>query len=164
MKRLLIILPCFLLVTTCKKYDHDERRYLKTACGRIARTWELYRITDGIRDYQDSVIYFTQPENDWIKTQEQSFTYGGLLMEFDRSDNLLCLETGITGAVKILNRPFSSGTYELRNKRSRFSFDVRPHEKTPVRYFQDTYRIYKLTKDELIFGNEPKVVYFRAAR
>jgi hypothetical protein len=116
-----------------------------------------------VASQNDGLIFFKIPDNNWAEKAEQSFTYNGLIMELERSRNLLCLETGIVGSVKILNRPFSSGYYELKYKRTRIKFDVRPHEKTPSRYFIDDYTIYKMTSDELIFGRGKARAYFRVS-
>jgi len=151
----LIFFIAVILISGCKKYEQDEKRYYKTPCGRIAKKWELYKITDKDgRDITDSLIYYKIPDNKWALIPEQSFTYRNLMLEFDRSKNKLCLETGIRGNVTILNKPFSSGYYEIKFKRTKFKFDLRPHENTPTRYFIDDYTIYKMTSDELIFGQE----------
>lgn len=130
----------------------------------MAKTWRLYKITNRSgRDYADSVIYYKITDNNWAVDSSQSFTYKGMLMEFDRSKNNLCIETGIRGTLKVLNKPFSSGYYEVKFKRTTLKFDVRPHENTPTRYFSDDHTIFKMTSDELIFGRGQARAYFRVA-
>lgn len=152
------------LIFACKKYELDDHRYLKTPCGRVAKQWELYKITDRYgNEYQDSVIYFKIPDNGWALVPEQSFTYRGLIIEFERSTNWWCTETGIRADAKITNKPFGSGYYELKFKRTMFKLDLSPHKNTPTRYFIDDYTIYKMTSSELIFGRGNARAYFRVA-
>ncbi len=164
-----IILISFAVILTfnnCKKYEQDDKRYYKTPCGRVAKKWQLYKIVDkNGRDYTDSVIYYKTPDNGWAFVPEQSYTYGGMIIEFERSKNKLCLETGIRGSVAVLNKPFNKGYYELKFKRTKFKFDIEPHTNSPARYFFDDYTIYKMTSDELIFGQEWNEMraYFRVA-
>jgi hypothetical protein len=163
-KALLLFSALILLFNSCKKFEDDDRRYLKTPCGRVAKKWELYKITNRSgRDYADSVIYYKITDNNFAENPDQSFTYKGMLLEFDRSTNKLCLETGIRGSLNILNKPFSYGYYEIKFKRTAFKFDVRPHANTPTRYFMDDYTIFKMTSDELIFGRDKARVYFKVA-
>ncbi|MDF2449628.1 MAG: hypothetical protein K0R26_2132 [Bacteroidota bacterium] len=162
----ILFLSALVTYSGCKKYDQDDKRYYKTPCGRVAKKWQLYKITDkNGRDITDSLIYFKTPENGWAFVPGQSYTYGGMIIEFERSDNKLCLETGIRGNVKVLNKPFYKGYYELKFKRTKFKFDIEPHTNSPSRYFFDDYTIYKMTSDELIFGqnwNEMRA-YFKVA-
>lgn len=161
---LLLTFITIIIFSSCKKYEEDDKRYYKTPCGRVAKKWQLYKITDqNGKDYTDSLIYFKIPDNNWATKSEQSFTYNGLILEFERSKNKLCLETGIRGKATVLNKPFSSGYYEIKFKRTMFKFDLRPHENTPTRYFIDDYTIFKMTKDELIFGRGQARAYFRVA-
>ena len=164
LKTLLIASSILFVVSSCKKYEEDEKTYYKTPCGRVVKKWKLYKITDkNGNDYKDSLFYFRIPDNGWALKPEQSFTYNGLILELERSNNKMCLETGIRGNATILNQPFSSGYYELIYKRKMFKFDVRPHEKTPTRYFINDYKIYKMTSTELIFGRSQEKVYFKVA-
>ena len=163
-KILIVILTILLVFNNCKKYEEDDKRYYKTPCGRVAKKWQLYKIVDrNGKDYTDSLFYFQIPDNKWALKPEQSFTYNGLILEFERSNNKLCIETGIRGKATILNKPFSSGYYEIKFKRTKFKFDLRPHENTPTRYFIDDYTIFKMTSDELIFGREQARAYFKVA-
>jgi hypothetical protein len=162
----LISIAIILTLICCKKYEQDDRRYYRTPCGRIAKKWKLYKIVDkNGRDYTDSVIYFKIPDNGWALLPEQSYTFGGMIIEFDRSKNKLCLETGIRGSVKVLNKPFNTGHYEIKFKRTKFKFDIEPHAKSPDKYFFDDYTIFKMTSDELIFGQEGNEMraYFKVA-
>ncbi len=163
-KTLIVISTILLFFNNCKKYEDDDKRYYKTPCGRVAKKWQLYKIVDrNGKDYTDSLFYFQIPDNNWALKPEQSFTYNGLILEFERSNNKRCIETGIRGEATILNKPFSSGYYEIKFKRTKFKFDLRPHEKTPTRYFIDDYTIFKMTTDELIFGRGQARAYFRVA-
>ncbi len=150
----------------CKKYEQDDKRYYKTPCGRVAKKWQLYKITDkNGKDFTYSVIYFKTPDNGWALVPEQSYTYAGMIIEFERSNNNLCLETGIRGNLKVLNKPFNKGYYEIKFKKTKFKFDIEPGVNSPSRYFVDDYTIYKMTSDELIFGqdwNEMRA-YFKVA-
>lgn len=161
-----ILFALIFSLNSCKKYEQDDKRYYKTPCGRVAKKWELYKIVDkNGRDYTDSVIYFKTPDNGWAFVPEQSYTYAGMIIEFERSKNQICLETGIRGSVKVLNKPFNKGYYEIKFKRTKFKFDIEPHTNSPARYFFDDYTIYKMTSDELIFGQEWNQMraYFRVA-
>lgn len=163
-KILLFVSTIILIFNCCKKYEEDDKRYYKTPCGRVAKKWQLYKITDiNGKDYTDSLFNFKIPDNNWAVTPEQTFTYNGLILEFERSNNKLCIETGIRGKVTIPNKPFSSGYYEIKFKRTKFKFDLRPHENTPTRYFIDDYTIYKMTSDELIFGRGLAKAFFKVA-
>ena len=108
-------------------------------------------------------FFFKIPDNNWALKPEQSFTYNGLILEFERSNNKLCIETGIRGKATILNKPFSYGYYEIKFKRTMFKFDLRPHENTPTCFFINDYKIYKMTSDELIFGRGQERAYFKVA-
>jgi len=159
-----LFLAIILICNGCKKYDDDDRRYFKTPCGRIAKKWQLYKITDKKgRDFTDSLIYFKIPDNNWALIPEQSFTYSGLILELERSNNKLCIETDIIGSATVLNKPFSSGYYALRVRRTILILDLRPHEHTPTRYFINDYTINKMTSDELVFGNGLVKAYFKVA-
>ncbi len=162
---ILFFLTSMLMCTACKKYDLDDKRYYKTPCGRVAKRWQLYKIVDKDgRDFTDSVIYYKTPDNGWAFVPEQSYTYGGMIIEFERSKNMLCLETGIRGNVTVTNKPFNKGYYELKFKRTMFKFDIEPGTNSPNRYFFDDYTIYKMTSDELIFGRGDKMrAYFKVA-
>ena len=160
--KLLFILGALAMISACKKYELDDRRYFRSPCGRVAKRWQLYKITDQKgKEYQDSVFYYKIPDNGWAIVPEQSYTYNGMILELGRSANVFCLETGIGGDAKIINKPFSSGYYEIKFKRTMFKFDLRPHENTPSRYFLHDYTIFKMTSDELIFGRGNARAYFR---
>jgi hypothetical protein len=163
---ILILFAVILTCNSCKKYEQDGERYFKTPCGRVAKKWQLYKIVDkNGRDYTDSVIYFTTSDNGWAFVPEQSYTYGGMIIEFERSKNKLCLETEIRGNATVFNKPFNKGYYEIRRKRTEFKFDIEPHTNSSARYFFGDYKIFKMTSDELIFGqdwNEMRA-YFKVA-
>ena len=161
--RILFFIFSILLLFGCKKYEEDDRRYFKSPCGRIAKKWELYKITDrNGKDCADSTIRFTYWTGPSIAYTD-SFTYNGMIIEFERSSNFFCGGTGIEGAVKCTNKPFSSGYYELKSKRTMFKLDIRPSDGSSTRYFLDDYKIHKMTSDELIFSNDQFKAYFKAA-
>lgn len=164
--RLLFLIPLLVCLPACKKYAEDDKRYFRTPCERIAKKWELYKITDNSgKDYTDSVFYYRTPDTDWALLPSQSYTYRGLILELSRSKNKFCLETGIYGDVTVENKPFSSGHYEIKNKRTVLNLDVRIKENSPSRYFIDSYTLYKMTSDALIFGQGDQFrVYFKAVK
>lgn len=89
-----------------------------------------------------------------------------MILEFDKIKNLFCLETGLTGLrgnVKCTNKPYSSGYHNFLLNRTKLKFDIRPNEHTNTRYFINDYTVFKMTSDELIFGNDNAKAYFRIA-
>lgn len=141
-----------IVFVSCKKYEEDDKRYLKTPCGRVAKKWKLNKILDANgKEFTDSVIYYTPAPGEPL----QSIRYGDMILEFERSENKLCLETGIRGKVKSEGVPvYERSYYELQYKRTHFKFDIRPSELASIYYFIDDYKIYKMTKDELVFGHD----------
>ncbi len=163
-KSLFIFLTLVLISIGCKKYENDNRRYLKTACGRIAKKWQLYKITNrnGIDYAQDTSSYYLYDNTGQVISSEK-FTYYGMILEFDKVGSEICAEVGLRGSVGCLNKKFNSGYYELRNRRTAIILDLIPLAGNPARYFEGGYNIFKMTKDEFVFGDGQARAYFKVA-
>lgn len=160
---LLIGLTGLFFLCGCKRYEEDHRRYLKTPCGRIAKKWELTSITlSNGRDFQDSVIYYKTPDNNWAPDPSQSFTYRGLILDLGRSSNKLCLEMRAFGDAIVTNKQFYSGDYELIRKRTQIRFGVSPCHSSDTYYFFGLYVIHEMTKEELVISNSRVRISFRS--
>lgn len=161
-KTVILFLLVFISLFGCKKYAEDDVNSINSPCQRVARKWKLNKITNkNGRDYSDSVIYIYNP-NRLIPGPSDSFTYSNLILELKKSKNVFCLETGIRGVATVYNKPFYSGYYEIKFKKSKFKFDIIPDKNAPTRYFFDDYDIIKLTNSEMIFSNYKTKAYFKA--